>query len=150
MARANQSLIDLIEPVVQSLGLEFWGLEFLQGQRSTLRIYIENPEGVSITDCEKVSRQVSSTLDVEDPIQGEYVLEVSSPGMDRPLYSLEQFERFVGSDVSVRLRLPYEGRRKFKGRLLGIEGNDVVMLVDEHEYLFPLESIDKANVIPSY
>ena len=150
MARASKSLEQLIEPVVESFELEFWGVEFLPGKRSVLRIYIDNTEGVSVNDCEKVSRQVSSVLDVEDPIQGEYVLEVSSPGMDRPLYRLPQFEKFVGSDVSIRLRLPYEGRRKFKGRLMGVEGNEVVVLADEHEYLFPIESIDKANVIPSF
>ncbi|MGV6806752.1 MAG: ribosome maturation factor RimP, partial [bacterium] len=119
-------------------------------KRPVVRIYIENQDGVSVEDCERVSRQISSVMDVENPIRGEYVLEVSSPGMDRPLFTLAQFERFTGSDVSVRLRLPYEGRRKFKGRLLGIEGNDVVILADEHEYLFPVESIDKANIIPSF
>ena len=150
MARANKSLEQIIEPIVESFELEFWGLEYLPGKRSVLRIYIDNSEGISVNDCEKVSRQVSSVLDVEDPIQGEYVLEVSSPGMDRPLYRLPQYEKFVGSDVSIRLRLPYEGRRKFKGRLMGVEGNEVVVLADEHEYLFPIESIDKANVIPNF
>lgn len=146
----HRELEGLIAPVVESLGLEFWGLEYVQVKRPVVRIYIENQDGVSVEDCERVSRQISSVMDVENPIRGEYVLEVSSPGMDRPLFTLAQFERFTGSDVSVRLRLPYEGRRKFKGRLLGIEGNDVVILADEHEYLFPVESIDKANIIPSF
>jgi ribosome maturation factor RimP len=141
----------LLEPVVVALGCQLWGLELLNsGRNATLRIYIDKADGIVVEDCEKVSRQISSVLDVEDPIQSEYTLEVSSPGMDRPLYTLEQFATFAGEDVSVKLRVPYEGRRKFTGRLMGIEGNDVVMQVEEHEYLFPIETIDKANVVPRF
>jgi ribosome maturation factor RimP len=133
------------------MGCQLWGLELhSSGRRSTLRLYIDKPDGVVLDDCERVSRQVSSVLDVEDPIRGEYTLEVSSPGMDRPLYTIAQFEQFAGEDVSVRLRVPYEGRRKFKGRLAGVEGNDVVVVVDDHEYLFPVESIDRAKVVPRF
>mgnify|MGYP000067757340 FL=1 len=89
-------------------------------------------------------------MDVEDPIAGEYALEVSSPGMDRPLYTLDQFERYAGHKVSLKLRMPFDGRRKFEGVLKGIEGNDVVMVVDDSEYLFPVDSIDKANVVPQF
>lgn len=144
-------LLELLEPVVESMGCQLWGLELhSSGRRSTLRLYIDKPDGVVLDDCERVSRQVSSVLDVEDPIRGEYTLEVSSPGMDRPLYTVAQFEQFAGEDVSVRLRVPYEGRRKFKGRLAGVEGNDVVVVVDDHEYLFPVESIDRAKVVPRF
>ena len=89
-------------------------------------------------------------LDVEDIISGEYVLEVSSPGMDRPLYELAQYEKFTGEDVSLRLRFPYEGRRNFKGRLVAVDGDEIVLVVADTEYLFPIEGIEKANVVPRF
>ena len=141
----------MLEPVVAALGYSLWGLEVIaSGRHSTLRIYIDSDDGILVDDCEKVSRQVSSVLDVEDPIQGEYTLEVSSPGMDRPLYALEQFACYVGHEINVRLRVPYEGRRRYKGRLVGVEGDEVVMQVDDHQFLFPVETIDKANVVPHF
>lgn len=115
-----------------------------------LRVYIDRPEGILIDDCEAVSRQVSGILDVEDPISGEYTLEVSSPGMDRPLFTLEQFAKHAGEQVKIRLRSPHEGRRNYQGILRGVEEQDVVVLVDDHEYLLPIDSIDKANIIPRF
>lgn len=152
MGTRSEQLTDLLRPVVESLGCELWGLEYTaQARSATLRIYIDRPEtGVLVEDCERVSRQVSAVLDVEDPIQGNYTLEVSSPGMDRPLYTLEQFAQYAGEEISVRLRHPYEGRRKFRGRLQGVENQDVILAVEDEEYLFPIESIDKANVIPNF
>lgn len=148
MATKEQQLIDMIKPVVESLGYEFWGLEYVaQGKNSVLCIYIESENGINVDDCANVSRQASAVLDVEDPISSEYNLEVSSPGLDRPLFTLDQFQRNVGEFVDVRLRYPFEGRRNFKGRLVAIEGEDAVVHVDEHEYLLPVDSIDKANVI---
>ncbi len=127
------------------------GVEFIsQGRHSVLRVYIDRPEGILIDDCEAVSRQVSGILDVEDPISGEYTLEVSSPGMDRPLFTLEQFAKHAGEQVKIRLRSPYEGRRNYQGILRGVEEQDVVVLVDDHEYLLPIDSIDKANIIPRF
>jgi ribosome maturation factor RimP len=87
---------------------------------------------------------------VEDAISGEYILEVSSPGMDRPLYELAQYERYIGEDVSLRLRFAYDGRRNFKGRLVGVDGDEIVLVVADTEYLFPVEGIDKANVVPRF
>lgn len=153
MARGTSThLQTLLEPVVNALGCDLWGLEYHASgrKRGVLRLYIDKPDGVGLSDCEKVSRQVSSVLDVEDPIRGEYTLEVSSPGMDRPLYTLEQFAQFVGEQVRVRLQTPFEGRRQFKGLLTGIEDDEVKVLVDDHEYLLPIESIDKANVVPGF
>ncbi|WP_461482265.1 ribosome maturation factor RimP [Porticoccus sp.] len=152
MATKEETLKAMIAPVVAALGCEFWGLEYLSsGRTAMLRIYIDRDEtGVTVEDCEKVSRQVSSLMDVEDPIGGEYTLEVSSPGLERPLYTLDQFQRYVGEEVAVRLRFPYEGRRKFKGRLNGVEGEDIVLIVEDHEYLFPVDSIEKANVVPHF
>jgi len=152
VATKQEELLALIEPVVVALDCQLWGLEYLmQGKQALLRIYIERPEkGVGIEDCERVSRQASSLLDVEDLVKTEYTLEVSSPGLDRPLYTLPQFEQYVGEDVSLKLRFPYEGRRKYKGRLSGVEGEDVLVVADGHEYMFPVESIEKANVVPRF
>ena len=151
MSSKLEQLQALLAPVVEALGYQCWGVEFIsQGRHSLLRVYIDLPDGVLIEDCEKVSRQISGLLDVEDPISGEYTLEVSSPGMDRPLFTLEQFAAHVGEQVKIRLRSPYEGRRNFQGLLRGVEEQDVVIQVDEHEYLLPIDSIDKANIIPRF
>jgi len=146
-----EQLQALLAPVVEALGYQCWGVEFIsQGKHSLLRIYIDHAEGVLIDDCEKVSRQISAVLDVEDPISSEYTLEVSSPGMDRPLFTLEQFAAHIGEQVKIRLRSAFEGRRNFQGVLRGIEEQDVVVQVDDHEYLLPIEQIDKANIIPRF
>ncbi|EMV7335040.1 ribosome maturation factor RimP [Pseudomonas aeruginosa] len=151
MSSKLEQLQALLAPVVEALGYECWGVEFIsQGRHSVLRVYIDRPEGILIDDCEAVSRQVSGILDVEDPISGEYTLEVSSPGMDRPLFTLEQFAKHAGEQVKIRLRSPYEGRRNYQGILRGVEAQDVVVLVDDHEYLLPIDSIDKANIIPRF
>ncbi|ELY1684493.1 ribosome maturation factor RimP [Pseudomonas aeruginosa] len=151
MSSKLEQLQALLAPVVEALGYECWGVEFIsQGRHSVLRVYIDRPEGILIDDCEAVSRQVSGILDVEDPISGEYTLEVSSPGMDRPLFTLEQFAKHAGEQVKIRLRSPYEGRRNYQGILRGVEEQDVVVLVGDHEYLLPIDSIDKANIIPRF
>ena len=115
---------------------------------SKLRLFIDAEEGITVDDCAAVSGQAGSLLDVEDPITGEYTLEVSSPGMDRLLFKLEQYPGYVGEVVELRLRSAFEGRRKFKGVLKGIEGEDVVLHVDDHEYLLPYSAIEKARVQP--
>jgi ribosome maturation factor RimP len=147
-----KQLEDLLRPVVEGMGYTFWGLEFRsQGHHSLLRVFIDDAEnGITIDDCEKVSRQISGVMDVEDPIQTEYTLEVSSPGMDRPLFRLEQYQNFAGHQVQVRLRMAFEGRRKFQGVLKGVEGEDVVVVVDDHEYLLPFDSIERANIVPVF
>ena len=151
MAAADSKLRELLKPVVEALNCELWGLELQSGgKRKLLRIYIDSEDGIGVEDCERVSRQSSSILDVEDAINGEYVLEVSSPGMDRPLYELAQYEKYKGEDISLKLRFPYDGRRNFKGRLGGIDGDEIVLVVADTEYLFPIEGIDKANVVPRF
>ncbi len=138
--------------MVEALGCELWGLELQTGGKTKLlRIYIDRAEdGIGVDDCERVSRQASAVLDVEEAINGEYILEVSSPGMDRPLYELSQYEQYIGEDISLRLRFPYEGRRNFKGRLTGIDDDEIVLVVTDHEFLFPVEGIEKANVVPRF
>jgi len=139
---------ELIEPTVVALGLQLWGIEHgAQGKYSVLRIYIEREEGITIEDCERVSRQVSAILDVEDPIAGEYTLEVSSPGLDRPLFTSEQFGLFTGSDVKVRLRNPLEGRRKFNGSIANVSGDDIALQVDGAEFVIQHADIEKAHIV---
>ena len=138
----------MIGTTVQALGLELWGVELLQqGRYSLLRVYIEREEGVTIEDCEKVSRQVSALLDVEDPIAGEYTLEVSSPGVDRPLFSIEQYAQYVGSEVNLKLRRALEGRRKFKGQIIKVSGDIVGLLVEGTEYDLEHSEIEKASIV---
>lgn len=150
MAKDTQ-LTEMLAPVVESMGFIFWGLEFMpQGRQSMLRVYIDHADGITVDHCADVSRQISSVLDVEDPISQEYTLEVSSPGMDRPIFTLEQYTALAGHIIDVRLRMAFDGRRKFKGLLIGTEQEDVVIRVDDNEYLLPVELIDKANVVPQF
>ena len=147
MAVKERQLQDMLEPLVKAMGFELWGIEYLsQGRHSVLCIYIESDKGITADDCASVSRQVSSVLDVEDTISGEYTLEVSSPGMDRLLFKLAQYPAYVGDEIELRLRSPFEGRRKFKGVLKGIEGEDIVVHVDDHEYLLPYSAVEKARI----
>lgn len=147
----SEQLRTLIQPVVEGLGFELWGLEYLsQGKHSALKIYIDAEKGIDVDDCAAVSRQVSGLLDVEDPLKGKYTLEVSSPGMDRRLFELSQFELYKGSQVKVNLRHPFEGKRKFKGLLCGVEDGDVVVRLGEEEILLPLADIERAQVIPVF
>lgn len=151
MAGKLSQLENLLAPVVASLECELWGLDYqAHGKKSLLRLYIDKPDGVSMEDCERVSRQVSSVMDVEDPIAGEYTLEVSSPGMDRPFFRLDQYVGYIGQKFSIRLRVAFEGRRKFTGLLKGVEGDEIVLEVGDEEYLLPYELIDRANLIPTF
>jgi ribosome maturation factor RimP len=144
-------LSSLIEPVVTGMGFTLWGIEYIRsGKFSTLRIYIDHEEGIHVDQCAEVSRQVSAVMDVEDPITGNYTLEVSSPGMDRPLFTLEQYAAYVGEWAEIKLRYAFEGRRKFKGVIKGIEDSDVIIQVDNEEFLLPVESIDKSRIIPNF
>jgi ribosome maturation factor RimP len=151
VATKDAALHALIEPVVSAMGFELWGIDYLsQGKHSRLVVYIDHADGVSVDDCADVSRQVSAVFDVEDPINGEYRLEVSSPGMDRPLFTLEQFARYAGHKVALKLRVPFDGRRKFQGLLAGVESDEVLVRLDDEEYCFPIESIDQARVVPQF
>ncbi|GAA6144284.1 ribosome maturation factor RimP [Thalassolituus maritimus] len=149
---AKESLLnELLAPVVESMGYTFWGLEYLsQGKDTVLRVFIDHENGINVDDCASVSRQISSVMDVEDPITQIYNLEVSSPGMDRPIFTLEQYTSLAGNIIDVRLRMAFDGRRKFKGQLIGVEQEDIVLRVDDNEYLLPVELIEKANVVPQF
>jgi ribosome maturation factor RimP len=142
-------LSKLIEPMVQALGCELWGIEKLQqGRQVVLKIYIESANGINVDDCARVSRQVSAMLDVEDPIPGEYLLEVSSPGVERRLFKPEHFNVCKGEKVQITLRQAFDGRRKFKGLLCGLEDEEVVIRVDDaQEIVLPMDSIERARVL---
>ncbi len=142
-----ERLRGLVEPAVGRLGFEVVDIEFLSGSR-TLRIYIDGPEGVDVDDCARVSRQVSALFDVEDPIPGQYTLEISSPGLDRPLARRDDFVRFAGSQVKIKTSAPVEGRRNFSGRLLGMDGGNVVLESEEARYDLALENIERARLVP--
>ncbi len=151
MASIQEQLTKILAPVVESLDCNFWGVEYFpKGRDSLLRVYIDKPEGIAVEDCERVSRQVSSVLDVEDPIRSEYTLEVSSPGMDRPLFSLEQYQQSIGEKINLRLRVAFEGRRRFVGLLKAVENDEIVLEVGDEEFLLPYELIDKANIVPQF
>ncbi len=138
----------LIDTTLQALGLELWGVELLQqGRYSLLRIYIEREEGVTIEDCEKLSRHVSALLDVEDPIAGEYTLEVSSPGVDRPLFTAKQYEQYVGSEVTIKLRQALEGRRRFTGQIVSVTGGSIGLLVEGAELDLEHSEVEKASIV---
>ena len=150
MGGKESQLLTMLEPTVGMLGYELWGLELLSpNRRPTLRVYIDKDQGVTVDDCASVSRHISGVLDVEDPFLGEYTLEVSSPGIDRLLFKKEQFTAYQEQPIEVKLRFPFEGRRKFRGWFFGFDGDDIVVRVDQHEYLLPLRSIDRARVEPT-
>ncbi len=160
MNRREDQIETLLTPTVEALGCELWGLEFLShGRHSKLRIYIERPEGVTVEDCERVSREVSDLLDVEDVLPGSYTLEVSSPGMDRILFKSAHFEANVGAVVDVRLNFPFEGRKHFVGVLAGLEDGEIVVRPggpggaeggDGEEYVLPLENVQRARLVPQF
>jgi ribosome maturation factor RimP len=152
-----EDIAALLSPTVMAMGLELLGVEYLTAPGgATLRLYIDVPAEladdrvVTIDDCEAVSREVSAQLDVADPISGHYTLEVSSPGIDRPLFSLAQFARFVGETAKVTLRLPQEGRRRLQGVILRVEGDSVVFGLDDAEFSVAVANIDKARLVPDW
>ena len=150
-------IAELLSPTVASLGLELLGAEYLPAPGgATLRLYIDVPadaeEGrlVGIEDCEAVSREVSAQLDVADPISGHYTLEVSSPGVDRPLFTPGQFARFTGETAKVALKLPQDGRRRLQGAIARVEDGRIVFVVDGAEMPVAFDNIDKARLVPDW
>ena len=163
MADKATQIAALLAPTVEALGLELIGVEYLPAPGSALlRLYIDVPQAdassgrmVGIEDCESVSREVSAQLDVEDPISSNYTLEVSSPGVDRPLFTAAQFARFVGEEAKVTLKLPQDGRRRLQGRIVGVEGESIrieaegtggqKMMVD-----VAMGNVEKARLVPDW
>ncbi|MGB5833460.1 MAG: ribosome maturation factor RimP [Thiohalocapsa sp.] len=152
MQAANPAVTALIETVVGPMGYEPVGVEFVQGPAGSavLRVYIDHEDGIKLEDCETVSRQLSSVFDVEDPIPGRYDLEVSSPGLDRPLFKIEHFDRFSGERARIRLVSKLDGRRRFEGVLAGTDGSRVLLDADGERLELPHELIETARLIPEY
>jgi ribosome maturation factor RimP len=145
----SDELLKVLEPTVERLGYELADLEVrLGGKGGLLRITIDKPEGIALDDCEKVSHAVSALLDVEDPMAGEYNLEVSSPGLDRKLTKVEHFQRFEGETVKITMRFPIEGRRRFRGKLLSSDDQNIVVEVDGESHSVPLATLDTARLVP--
>ncbi|MDH5230477.1 MAG: ribosome maturation factor RimP [Gammaproteobacteria bacterium] len=143
-------LQELLEPTVEGLGYELLGIEYIgAGQHSVLRMYIDHPEGIKVEDCEKVSRQVSALLDVEEPLAGRYTLEVSSPGLDRPLFTEAQFLKFIGEKAKIRARTPVNGRRKMTGYLRDVKAGIITVDVDGELIALAVNNIEKANLVPT-
>ena len=151
MDTLEQNLQEMLQGAVEDLGCELWGIECQRtGRFMTVRLFIDKEGGVTVDDCADVSRQVSAILDVEDPIAGKYNLEVSSPGLDRPLFTLPQFERYIGQDIAVHLRIPVMERRKWQGKLGRIENDMVTLIVDGQEQVLVFGNIQKANVVAKF
>jgi ribosome maturation factor RimP len=147
--RAQERLVSLIDPVVAGLGYELVGVEY-DARLKVLRVFIDKEAGITLDDCSAVSYQLSGALDVADPIPGRYQLEISSPGLDRPLFSLAHYQRFKGELARLQLSRPIEGRRKFKARLLGVEGEEVLVQEGDAMLRIPYAAIDKARLAPEF
>lgn len=142
-------MIELLEPVITALGYEMLGIEyFKQKDGSLLRLYIDSDAGITLDDCTRVNHQVIGVLDVHDPIKERYHLEISSPGLDRPLFTLKQFQRFLGQQVKIKLREKIDERRKFTGVIKAIEETAVLVSEEGIDYLIPADVIDSAHLVP--
>ena len=141
--------IELISPVIESFECDLVDHEFIFEFGSwVLRLFVEKLDGTSVTidDCAKISREVSALLDVEDVIEKRYNLEVSSPGLNRPLRKAKDFVRFAGKEIKLKTTIPINGRGNYRGELLGMDGNDILMKVDGVEYRIPLDALAKARI----
>ena len=146
-----KNVLALIRPAIEHMGYELWGVEYGdQGRGALLRVYIDHEDGIKLDDCVEVSRRVSSLLDVEDPIAGHYDLEVSSPGLDRPLFSEEQLARYVSHKVKIVMAMPQLGRKRFAGRLLKVAEGMIEVEVDNELYQLPFAEVASARLVPEY
>lgn len=148
----NEELSQLLEPAIADLGLELVGIEFSPNSGSSLlRVYIDEPErGITIDDCERASREISALLDVNDPVAGRYTLEVSSPGLERPLFTPAHFGRFAGEQVRINVNLPIDGRRRFQGRIDAVDADRVTIDQDGKPLEIAHANIAKARLVPDY
>ena len=153
MAKISDKVVALINPSINDLGYELVGVEYVaSGKHSILRLYIDSEEGIGVDDCEVVSRQVSAIMDVEDPISGQYNLEVSSPGIERPLFSIDHYKRFLGHDVRLRTFRPIDGRRNFTGASGSVseKSNSLELVTELGPVTLDLDLIEKANLVAHF
>jgi ribosome maturation factor RimP len=148
----NEELNALLAPAITDLGLELIGIEYSPNSAgSVLRVYIDEPErGVTIDDCERASREISALLDVNDPVAGRYTLEVSSPGLERPLFTPEHFARFIGEVAKINVSLPLDGRRRFQGPIRAVEGDRITIEQDGTPVSITHTNVAKARLVPDY
>lgn len=151
VASLEERLTQMLAPSVEDLGYDLVGIEYMRaGKHSTLRVYIDKDQGIVVDDCAVVSRQISALMDVEDPIKNEYTLEVSSPGLERPLFNAKQYEAFIGENVKIQLNIPSQNRRKWQGIIDSVNGEIICLNVDGSLENFALSNIQKANIIPKF
>jgi len=150
MSKRADQLKELLAPVVEDLGYTLWGVQYLQGRGAVLRLFIDHDDGINVDDCALVSHEVSGVLDVEDPIPGDYNLEVSSPGLDRPLFELSHFERYQGESVQLTLLAPVAGKRKMTATLVAVDGDTLVMELDGESLRVPYSQVDRARLQPRF
>ncbi len=144
----SEGLESLFDPTVRGLGFYLWGVEFRSSQKHAhLKVFIDADDGITVDDCSDVSHQISGLLDVEDPITVPYTLEVSSPGIDRPLMKLEHFQRYVGSEIKVRLSWAVNDRKNLLGTLVKVDHDELTMEVEGQLITFPFNSVKRANLI---
>jgi ribosome maturation factor RimP len=147
----EQKLEELLKPTIETMGFELWAVEYMPaGRHSTLRVFVDKEGGITVDDCADISRQISAVLDVEDPISSAYMLEVSSPGLDRPLLKPEQYARYKGHKVRVRTVSAVLGRKKFNGPMTQVDDQGIVVDVDGELYDIPFDVIDKANLVAEF
>ena len=150
MSKRAEQLKELLAPVVEDLGYTLWGVQYLQGRGAVLRLFIDHDDGINVDDCALVSHEVSGVLDVEDPIPGDYNLEVSSPGLDRPLFELSHSERYQGESVQLTLLAPVAGKRKMTATLVAVDGDTLVMELDGESLRVPYSQVDRARLQPRF
>ncbi len=151
MSQKLTHMWELFEPVVNGMGYDLIEIEYLPNPKhGVLRLYIDKEEGIKVEDCSAVSHQISALIDVEDAVPGQYNLEISSPGMDRPLRRIQDFQRFSGEVVKLKTSMEIDGRRNYKGTLLGVDDDQVVVECEDTEVRLPITAIDKARLVPDF
>jgi ribosome maturation factor RimP len=149
MAMDKEDFISLLEPAINAMGYELVDLDLRLGHGGLLRLFIDRSPGVTLADCELVSEQISDLLDVEDPMVGNYRLEVSSPGNDRRLRTPAHFVAAVGSEINVELKRPMDGRKRFRGRLTSADASAVDVQIDGKSWRLPLAEMRIARLVPT-
>lgn len=150
MSKRVEQLTELFAPVVEDLGFVLWGVEYIQGRGAVVRVYIDHEDGITVDNCAAVSHEISGVLDVEDPISGEYNLEVSSPGMDRPMFELAQYVDYIGEDVQLKLLAPVSGKRKMTAAIVAVDGETLVVELDGETLRIPYGQVDRARLQPRF
>ncbi|GAA4876112.1 ribosome maturation factor RimP [Ferrimonas pelagia] len=151
MATIEQRLTEMLAEPVEALGYELWGLQYVRaGNHSVLRLFIDHEDGITVEACAEVSRQASAVLDVEDPISTEYNLEVSSPGMDRPLFTAQHYQKYLGSEAILVLNMPMDGKRKWRGEIAAVDGEVITLRSEGKDQMMMLSNIQKSHLVPKF